>query len=94
MNMCKVSSCDVSECAYNSDSMCRAMAITVGDSMNPRCDTYCKSSSKSCDMGCTAGVGACKTSVCSHNQGLECGATEISVGYCGDDVDCMTFKAR
>ena len=41
MEMSKVSSCDIAECAYNMDSMCHAMGITIGDTVHPRCDTLC-----------------------------------------------------
>ena len=94
MEMPIVSECDVSECAYNSDSMCHAMAITIGDSVHPRCDTFCTSVSMGLDTSCMAGVGACKTTACSHNTGLECSASEICVGFKNDEIDCLTFEGR
>ena len=94
MEMPKVSKCDVNECAYNSKGMCHAMAITIGDSKNPQCDTFCSSASEGIDTSFLAGVGACKTTSCSYNKGLECSASEISVGYNNNDVDCLTFQSR
>ena len=94
MEMSKVMKCEVDECAYNMDNCCHTMAITVGDSMNPRCDTFCQSAMVGGDAGCTAGVGSCKTSCCRYNNNLECGASGISVGYKGHDPDCLTFQAK
>ena len=94
MEMSKVSKCDVSDCAYNMDSICNAMAITIGDDVHPQCDTFCQSEVKGGQMGCLASVGACKVSLCTHNNGLECSASEICVGYNGSEPDCLTFKSR
>ena len=94
MEMPKVSRCDVSECAYNMDKECHAMAVTIGDVVHPRCDTLCMAVNEDLDVNCFAGVGACKTIACSYNHGFECMASEISVGYNSDEVDCMTFRQR
>ena len=94
MEMPAVSHCEVSECAYNSDGMCHAMAITVGDAVHPRCDTFCTSISQDLDTNCMAGVGACKTTACMFNKGLECSASDVSVGFNMDEVDCLTFHCR
>lgn len=94
MDMSKVSHCDISECSYNSSGMCHALAITIGDSDTPNCDTFCSSQAKGGDMNATAGVGACKTSTCMHNVSLECQASNIRVGYKGGEVDCLTFKPQ
>jgi hypothetical protein len=94
MNMPKVNKCDVPQCCYNKDKMCHALAITVGDGTIPRCDTYttgCKS--KAGDSSATAGVGACKVSLCRHNKNLECQASGIMVGRGKDPADCMTFES-
>ncbi len=91
MEMPKVTDCQASECSYNSDGMCHAMAITIGDMTNPQCDTFCQSSSKGGDPTCIALVGACKTTSCTHNMSLECQAPGISVGYQSGEVDCLTF---
>ena len=93
MEMPTVVTCEVEECAYNIDKCCHTMAITVGDSSNPRCDTFCKSNMQGGDNNIIAGVGSCKVSCCSHNANLECGASEITVGYQSEQPDCMTFEA-
>ena len=41
MEMSMVMKCEVNDCAYNMDNCCHAIAITIGDSMHPRCDTFC-----------------------------------------------------
>ena len=94
MDMPKIASCDVGECAYNHDKMCHALAITVGDGENPRCDTFCQTDMKGGDTSATGRVGACKVSVCKFNKSLECGAKSIKVAHKGGDVDCMTFSRR
>lgn len=94
MQMSKVRNCDVSECAYNMNQMCHAMAITIGDTIHPRCDTFCNCSSKGGEVSTVAGVGACKVDSCMHNTSLECQASEISVGHKGSEIDCLTFKSR
>jgi len=93
MQMPNVKKCDVSECAYNKNDQCHALAITVGDETHPQCDTFCFSQSKGGDPAGMAGVGACKVSSCAFNQSLECQAKGIDVGYNEDKIDCLTFKA-
>ena len=94
MEMSKVMKCEVSDCAYNMDDCCHTMAITIGDSINPRCDTFCQASIKGGEAGCATGVGACKISSCVYNSNLECGAPGISVGYKQREPDCLTFQAK
>ena len=94
MEMPKVSQCDVAECAYNDARLCHAIAITVGDASHPRCDTICICEESNVNTNYNAGVGACKTIACSFNSGLECGISEVSVGYCQNEIDCLTFQPR
>jgi len=93
MKMSKVVKCEVDNCAYNMDNCCRTMAITIGDSMRPRCDTFCQSTMKGGDTSQMAGVGACKVSACMYNIDLECQSPEVNVGYSGDEPNCLTFEA-
>ena len=92
MEMSKVIKCKVSDCAYNVDDCCHTIAITIGNSTSPKCDTFCHSAVKGGEASCTAGVGSCKTSSCIYNSNLECGALGISIGYNGQEPDCLTFK--
>ena len=92
MEMPKVSECMVSGCAYNGEGMCHALAITVGDTLHPQCDTFCQAPAKGGDMDAIAGVGACKMANCSHNQNLECTASDICVGYHEQEIECLTFS--
>lgn len=92
INMPGVSECAISECAYNANKACHAIAITIGDGVLPMCDTLFRSSRHG-GIKDIAGVGACKVSACMHNMNLECGAPSIRVGQEGSDGKCLTFTA-
>ncbi len=94
MEMAMVRECEVGDCSYNWEHRCHAFAITIGDDVHPMCDTFCRSSGKGGTSEAIAGVGACKVSGCSHNNHLECECSEISVGYRGEEIDCMNFESR
>ena len=94
MEMSKVMECEISECAYNMDNRCHTLAITIGDSMSPQCDTFCQSSAKGGNASCNAGVGACKVSGCINNFNLECSASGVTIGYKDQEADCLTFQIR
>ncbi len=91
MEMTKILECDVEECAYNTDHQCHTMAITVGGTIDHKCDTFCQSSLKGGRTDMISTVGACKVATCAYNMNLECGAPGIKVGHVGDEVDCLTF---
>ena len=94
MNMPKVNKCDVTQCCYNNNKTCHALAITVGDGTVPRCDTFtttCKA--KGGDAAAVGCVGACKVNICRHNKNLECTASGIMVGRGKQPADCLTFEA-
>lgn len=93
MEMPKVIECDATECAYNQERKCHALAITVGDHGTPRCDTFWRAPNKGGDLNIIGGVGACRASQCRYNRSLECTASGIRVGRAGDEVDCLTFSA-
>lgn len=90
-----VEKCSVTECAYNKEEICHALAITVGDNTAcvPRCDTYFPNEQHS-EVFAQAVVGACKASCCVFNQEFECAAGAIRVDHHGKEVDCVTFKPR
>ena len=94
MRMPMISICEVTDCSYNSDEKCHALAITVGDSLCAMCDTYDSSKSKGGDLSVSGGVGACKSDNCKYNKSLECIANSITVGMHADHADCMTFASR
>ncbi len=91
VNMSRVTECRATECAYNVNSACHAIAITVGDGITPMCDTFFKTDFRKSLKG-TAGVGACKVTDCRHNLDFECGATSIRVGSMGETGACLTFE--
>ncbi len=93
-SLSKVAKCELAECAYNHDKMCHASAITIGNGMHPRCETFFARSSKGGDRGAIAKVGACKSANCEYNQELGCQAPEIHVGRREMEVHCLTFEAR
>ena len=91
MEMPIIKECDAPECAYNDQSKCHALAITVGDEMRPQCDTLCTMAMMAGDAEAIGRVGACKMSGCMHNSRLECTAPGITVGHRGDEVDCLAY---
>ncbi len=93
LEMPQVRGCRVIECLYNRGERCHARAITVGDSGHPRCDTFTKSSSHVVAVP-SAGVGACKVSVCKYNGDFECQAGNVTLDRCGDHADCTTFEMK
>ncbi|HYG34820.1 MAG TPA: DUF1540 domain-containing protein [Clostridia bacterium] len=94
MEMQQIKECSVSDCAYNRDKICRALAITVGDS-EPRCDTFWTYGNKAGDPSRLGSVGACKVVSCIHNYDGECGSPGgITVARKGNMPNCMTFTQR
>ena len=94
MNMPQVKKCDVAQCCYNTNQLCHALAVTIGDGSVAQCDTYMTGcQSKGGYIATTAGVGACKVSICRFNKNLECAAPSIVVGRGAQLADCLTFKA-
>ncbi len=89
-----VRKCMVNECCYNANSKCHARAITIGDSVHPACDTYLAGMSHTLHTKQIAGIGACKTASCKHNEDLECMAESIQVGMIKNEANCMTFSMR
>lgn len=92
--MPKVVECMMTDCAYNTDKICHAMAITVGGGMCPLCDTAMKAVKKGGVMDMTGTVGACKVENCRFNDSLECGADGIRVTLHQQHAECGTFKSR
>ncbi len=94
MLMPKISQCDVSECAYNHNKMCHALAITVGGGADHMCDTFIESEMQGGDPQTVGSVGACRCMDCGHNDSLECQANEIQIGHMKNEVDCMTYRSK
>ncbi len=89
-----VAECLASECAYNINQNCHARAITVGNSLHAGCDTFFSGSMHTKAAARTAGVGACKSLDCKHNDDLECMADSIRVARVVKEVNCMTYSPR
>lgn len=94
IEMPQVKMCDVQNCGFNVNKNCHAKAITIGDLINPDCDTYMDTSVHTHQNGNPAGVGACKVRDCKFNQDYECFADNIRVGRVNNEVKCLTFKKR
>jgi hypothetical protein len=94
IEMPMVSKCMVSECSYNTGNKCHARAITIGDSVHPGCDTFVAGATHIKQAQRTAGIGACKTASCKHNEDLECMAESVQVGMVRNEANCMTFALR
>ena len=90
MKMPRIVDCNMSDCAYNSENMCHALAITVGAN-SPMCDTFLKLGTKGGAKEATGSVGACKVQNCKFNDSLECSAEGIHVGRHADHAECDTF---
>ncbi len=92
IKMPMIITCKSSECAYNMDMKCHALAITVGASA-PICDTFVKRTTKGGDRDANGGVGACKVEQCKYNMALECSAESINVDMRSGQAECATFAA-
>ena len=89
-----VAACGVEPCAYHLEGKCHAKAITVGDGINPGCDTFTRSQRHAPPDAPVAGVGACKVAICKYNRELECEAHSIRVDSLDhpEDATCVTFE--
>lgn len=95
MSMSKIKACEVSDCSYNRNKECHAMAITVGGPETCACcDTYLHAPKKGGVADMTGGVGACKVDSCKFNTSFECSAPGITVGLHHGHADCKTFASR
>ena len=91
MSMPKITACSMTDCAYNGDNSCHAIAITVGGT-HPMCDTFMKTKQKGGVPDIIGGAGACKEDDCRFNKSLECTASGIKVGPHSGHGDCLTFS--
>jgi hypothetical protein len=95
MDMPIIQKCSVEDCAYNTDNTCHALAITVGDVVDPRCDTFYRTDHKGGVIDSTGKVGACKQELCKFNEDLECAASPgIRIAPQEGRAECITFEPR
>jgi hypothetical protein len=87
-----VNQCAATECAYNDNRSCRALAITIGEPSAHTCATYAPKQAKGGRQMTIANVGACKASTCVNNSNLTCTAAQVTMGLEGGQVRCLTFK--
>ena len=93
--MAKVITCKTTECVYNTEHKCHALAISVSSASNPVCQTFVAGEHKSGDPHAIAGVGACHAESCEYNRGRMCYAGSVDVGHKDqEEAACLTFEAR
>lgn len=93
-DMSRIIECKVAQCSYCADNMCRAIAITVGNSSTALCDTFINTIRSGGIKGLSGGVGACKAHTCKFNMDLECCSDEgIRVSTVGGHAHCTTFAS-
>jgi hypothetical protein len=83
----------MTDCAYNTDTHCHAIGITVAGN-KPSCTTMMASSHKGGIMELEGGVGACKVEKCSFNKSLECTAQKIELMKRGSAAECRMYQPR
>jgi len=88
----EVGNCSVRHCAFNREGNCHAQAITVGDSIDPICDTF-MASERHNRRRAHGGVGACKVASCRHNDDLLCTADSVRVGMHDQHARCETYES-
>lgn len=96
VEMPHVSECTVSNCSYNHDG-CHAYAINVaGQNGSADCQTFIPLSMRGGLDTVTSMVGACQRADCTHNENLECTASEIHVGPGSGEhaARCLTYSSR
>ncbi|HEY8455908.1 MAG TPA: DUF1540 domain-containing protein [Actinopolymorphaceae bacterium] len=94
MEMPVITRCTAETCAYNQEQHCHALAITIGEPREARCETFVEGAFTGGDPEAVGHVGACRMSDCQHNTNLECQAPNIVVGYQQNTVDCLTYQPQ
>ena len=88
-----VQTCKVDGCSFNSHSRCHALAVTIGDGNNPRCDTFVQQGSDG-GMETSTRVGACKVAGCVNNKKLVCKANFIDIAFNDNHPCCKNYQSR
>jgi hypothetical protein len=96
VKMPSVIDCEATQCAYNKNRICHAIAVNVGGPTDvcPNCDTFFQTQMKGGVDAVVGGVGACKVRDCKFNQSFECSAKGINMKAHENHVDCSTYSAR
>ena len=94
-NMPLIVCCTGSNCSYNRNLTCNAMAVTVGGERQALCHTFYQTDRKVAHPESVSFVGACRMEKCCSNRHLECTAfSGVSlVGHNGQ-VLCHKYKER
>ena len=67
-------SCTGSDCSYNRNLICEAMAVNIGADRQAVCDPFCQTDHKIVHPAAVSFVGACKMERCRFNRNVECTA--------------------
>ncbi|HEX4923444.1 MAG TPA: DUF1540 domain-containing protein [Bdellovibrionales bacterium] len=94
MNQPKVDRCNARSCAFNGSNQCRALAITVGEGIMTKCDTFMPSLMHIDEKSRVGCVGACKVTSCALNKNFECTAKQVRIGQINGQPGCLDFVSR
>ncbi len=86
--------CDAEDCSYNKNKECHALAITIGVSGLPQCDTYARLKEKGGAAESFGTVGACREELCMFNDSLECSSAAILMRLRNGRPSCIAFSSK
>ncbi len=86
--------CDAEDCSYNTDKECHAMAITIGVSGLPQCDTFADLTGKGGVLESFGCVGACREELCTYNDSLECTSAAVLIRMRNGRPNCVAFQSK
>lgn len=88
-----VKTCEVVCCSFNNHNSCHALAVTIGDGIHPKCDTFVQEGSDGGRETSTR-VGACKVASCFHNKKLICQTGFIDIVFKDMHSYCKKFQPK
>ncbi len=86
--------CDAEDCSYNRSKECHALAITIGVSGLPQCDTYAGLAGKGGAAETFGAVGACREELCMFNESLECTSAAVLIRLKNGRPSCIAYQSR
>ncbi len=86
--------CDAEDCSYNRNKECHALAVTIGVSGLPQCDTYASLTGKGGAAETFGTVGACREALCTFNESLECASAAVLIRLRNGRPNCIAYQTR